>query len=445
VRVKLGFGSLCLLLLTSAIALPQIRAANAPKVGEAVVVSTDKIEDKPTRGSAREGAPIGLDPLEAQNANAAKNGAMFAIDGACLTPDDEPIAGARVRLFVARGPAHVPEQVAEAISDGRGAFRFANLEVPVFGQNTWHTYGVVATAPGRASSINQVFTPEHRTLRMVLGTPGTLSGRVTSEDGAPVSGATVDFGGGINDHVVPGVRSATTDSKGRFSISDLAAFEAPSSTQCFFQVQHLQFGKQASEFNRVPSTVDVVLKAPSIVEGLVVDAVTGKPAVRVPVAAQGVSRGKHNGWGEVLTDAQGRYKMLLMPDSYNIWATMPGRTVVALDSYTVVKGKNPPADLKLIEGGFIAGRVLGPDGNPAKQLKDGTIHIALYGPSRPRSGAAVELARVNSDGTYRIRVPPGENYPYLYEGITNDRREPFKSPPIVVKPGETTTLDFNVR
>lgn len=65
-----------------------------------------------------------------------------------------------------------------------------------------------------------------------------------------------------------------------------------------------------------------------------------------------------------------------------------------------------------MRGGFIIGKVI--DTATGKPVRPGAgSDVGIYGPSRPRSGAAIEAAQIQKDGTFRIRAAPGNNYIYL--------------------------------
>lgn len=154
-------------------------------------------------------------------------------------------------------------------------------------------------------------------------------------------------------------------------------------------------------------------------------------------------------WAETVTDNQGRYKLeSLGSNRYNIWAQAEDFTVIALDSFKAETGQTHRArDLLLIEGGFIAGRVV--DEATGEPVKPGAASdVLIYGPSRPRSGAAVDHSRIREDGSFQIRVAPGRNYIYLRPG-DNWRREEAEVTPlgrwVEVAEGQTVEVEFKIR
>ncbi len=193
------------------------------------------------------------------------------------------------------------------------------------------------------------------------------------------------------------------------------------------------------------------------IEGRVIFGDSGNPAAGVVVNAQRVIgvRPTPSGWGSVLTDRNGYYRLPELPaGEYNIWAEQSGYTVNALDSF---QGKSfttldsfrgeditKASDLRLIRGGFIAGRIVDVEtGKPVRVPSRLRADIGLYGPSRPMSGAAIEVTPIQKDGTFRIRAAPGKNYVY-----GRWAREDLELPTAVwvdVEDGQTVEIELKAR
>ena len=62
----------------------------------------------------------------------------------------------------------------------------------------------------------------------------------------------------------------------------------------FFSIQHPDFPNTLGKYSAIPQVVDITLQPPAIIEGQVVDLVTGEPVPNVSIYAQGVAR---SGWG----------------------------------------------------------------------------------------------------------------------------------------------------
>ena len=73
---------------------------------------------------------------------------------------------------------------------------------------------------------------------------------------------------------------------------------------------------------------------------------------------------------------------------------------------------------------------------------DTVVDVALYGPSRPRSGAAIESAKIAADGTFRIRAAPGANYVYLRSMQPTPGLNAYD---LTVVEGETVEVEFKVQ
>jgi hypothetical protein len=76
------------------------------------------------------------------------------------------------------------------------------------------------------------------------------------------------------------------------------------------------------------------------------------------------------------------------------------------------------------------------------------LQVAVYGPARPKSGAAVQSCEVDALGRFRIRVPPGRNYPYLVPPdfrMRMQQGETLFEEGVKVKAGETVQLEFRIR
>ena len=99
-------------------------------------------------------------------------------------------------------------------------------------------------------------------------------------------------------------------------------------------------------------------------------------------------------------------------------------------------------DLVLVRGGFIVGKVVDGAGNGVQPGI--AADVGLYGPSRPRPGAAIELARVAADGSFRLRVAPGSNYVYL-RGASDYTSTDGGSKTVDVAEGQTVEIEFRVR
>jgi hypothetical protein len=106
-------------------------------------------------------------------------------------------------------------------------------------------------------------------------------------------------------------------------------------------------------------------------------------------------------------------------------------------------------DFKLVEGGWIEGQLVDAEsGKPVVRDpgSDQVLRVGLYGPSRPKSGAACLSSPVDGHGRFRIRVAPGVNFPYIMypEVWERTQRREFYEQGIEVKAGEVASLVFRI-
>ncbi len=360
----------------------------------------------------------------------------ISVDGVCRDQHGKRIADARVRVFrwtyVDR-----PVLVAETRSNAEGEFRFADLEVL---RNPNQSAGMTdlafaATAEGHTSVLEPISTANTgwTTLEMA-DNPGTISGVVTDPAGKPLADATVFATYGLEP--IPDFLSAVTDAQGRYLIGNLHVPEqfkrvhpnpdvSKSDTLTLIMakslfVRHPEYALERALFASVTQELKIQLSPPAIIEGQVIDEVTGRAMANAPIFAQGVAE---MGVGRTRTDKAGRYRLLVTPDYYNIWSEADDRIAVAVKALKADANKTVQnADVRMLRGGFVVGTVFdGETGHPVKPAAKlpPPMHprsVAHYGPARPKTGAAVTSVPIQPDGTYRLRVAPGRNYVYVMGG-----------------------------
>lgn len=363
---------------------------------------------------------------EQQPAGALKK---ITIRGVCIDRG-KPIAGARVRIFRYPSRLDPPLLVADLTTGEDGRFAAPEVDAAADGKG-FDGIGdlcVAVTAEERVSLIQRIDdVKDEIELPLVLDdNPGTLSGTVTDATGRPVAGAKVFLPSAFQ-QPLPGIQSAVTDQAGRYAIAGLKSWQAGDATEvvvggkhenrvvtaCNILFDHPHFARTQTLYTAVPQTVNVTLQPPATVEGRVIDAVTQRPAANVVVSAQGVAR---SAWYQMRTDQNGRYRLRMTKDHYNIWAEAEDRIAIAAKAIEAEPGKTVSIpEIPLVQGGFVTGRVIDGATNmpvaPAENLR-----VAHYGPARPRTGAAVTSTEVRADGTYRLRVAPGKNYVYFMNG-----------------------------
>jgi beta-lactamase regulating signal transducer with metallopeptidase domain len=152
------------------------------------------------------------------------------------------------------------------------------------------------------------------------------------------------------------------------------------------------------------------------IEGRVLDARTGQPLAKMSVGCQALARDYSTGWGEATSGADGRFRIEgLSPGFYNVIFLAPAnfaRTAAANDGVIVEPGKITTADLVVVDGRRLWGRVV--DASSDKPMPG--IHVGYYGPARPRSGAGCLGTTTDAKGEFSFRVPPGPSYVYIMDG-----------------------------
>ena len=179
-----------------------------------------------------------------------------------------------------------------------------------------------------------------------------LAGRVVDADGKPVSGVVVDV---WTWH--PG-NETLTDAEGRFSLSGFEDRE-------MVEVQFTKPGYGPALFAaRQTGLTDwtVTLTNDTYIEGRVL----GPDGISVPRARIRAARGPFENpqvvvgevWTETGADADGRYRMYLEPDKYDIHVRVPSVGLAGLPNTVVARGDQRQLDIQLRLGPTFRAQVL---------------------------------------------------------------------------------------
>jgi peroxiredoxin len=374
--------------------------------------------------------------------------ASNTVAGVVTTPDGKPVAGARV-AWVVRGDRE-PREQASLTTDTAGHFQIPSAPPPSPDSRPQ----LVVEAAGWGLTFQDVpdgGAPVTLTLR-----PATeLHATFTDASGRPVPGVRVFprffFGQGLPFFdPPPALRdriARRTDSQGRVVMAGL-----PQGLQMRFDVGDERFAHLAHADTIVTLAQALVTQLPKPVRLQPAASVTGritfpagKPAAGVRVGAQGVGAGE--GWSDVVSDAEGRYRLTqLDTGAYNVALDLSGDlaqswTAQAHEKLYVATGdKLQGIDFTLVPGAIITGKVTAVDnGQPVAGA-----HVSVYGPAHPRSGAWVQGVQTGPDGTYFHRVPPGAQYLYIGGAPAGFVQPAQEGHELTLKNGETLTVDFKL-
>jgi hypothetical protein len=211
------------------------------------------------------------------------------------------------------------------------------------------------------------------------------------------------------------------------------------------------------DHQRLTNRISALAQPISTIEGRVTYQNSGQPAAGVRILAQTTAVSHpppgdpplRRNYGVAKTDADGHYKFVdLSPANWNIFVDADGWTASAIDSLPLESGQDVTgADLQLVKGGFLNGRVIDEAGNPVALAEGRRVVIGVYGPARPKRGAAIQAVFVNAKGQFRIRVPQGLNYPYIASVMPQSVLEgqEFETDGVTVDDGKTTEIEFRIK
>ena len=232
-----------------------------------------------------------------------------------------------------------------------------------------------------------------------------------------VCGIAHDTNGGIFD---PGcsqdaslLGSAVTDESGRYTLS------LPDKAKIDLVALHPRYVGPGIECRPDDRTIaPVTLEDAGGIAGTVVDAATGRPVGGARLGANRIEHDEHNrnliGSGWAISDALGRFRIeALAPGVYNLCLRSSPRgerfTAQAVEGVRIRAGENAPADLKLVAGRRVHGRVV--DATTGKLMSG--VFVSCISSSWPGSGGAGQSVHTDDQGSFECFVPPGLAYVYL--------------------------------
>lgn len=289
---------------------------------------------------------------------------------------------------------------------------------------------LVANSPGYSAGRMNVQVEEGKTLSDVvieLDTGVKLTGRVTGNNGAPLSDVSVRImpspTGGFATSGAE--RSATTDSNGEYTIDSL---EPGDETVMFSHAKHAGTRKSVTLKGR-ETRLDVQLSSGQVVKGTVVTE-AGAPVADASVDV--VSAG--GSYVSARTNASGAFEVEgLNPGRYRFSASRTGYADGIVEDVDISSGA--PVRITLRTGGTLYGRVTGL--TPA-ELESTQVEA--------RSGRASAVATVDRNGNYRIEGAPTGTVQVNAQVLSRSRS--FKSSSaqtVTLEAGGSQQVDINFR
>lgn len=402
--------------------------------------------------AAQEVSPTERSDAENQAANS------ISISGVCVNEENDPLPGARVRLFrVSYASATITQtELRSSPCDPNGAYTFEDVgragefeNLILIGQHA--DRATVSEYVAKEASSDQTFT-------LKLQPAATLIGRVVDEDGNPVSGAVVSAGSALG-VVVPGICAAVSGTDGNYSITDLTPFDLvnqkPQSTgdgvfeqvsHCFGQVQHSDYARDRFQYSKVPGTANITVQRPAIVRGQITLKETEAAAIGAQVEFWSDTIAADS-WTRATADDDGRFRIeYLPPGEYRVNIRYAGRPNLTIPSMTLSTGSNRK-DFSMELGGVIKGSVIDVHTEePIRLSKDETMQISATD-QRGRWFAGMPTADIQPDGSFALMLPAGRRHFGMYfgpnwQGVNTDRL--FETGIQVIE-GETTELQIRVR
>lgn len=182
-----------------------------------------------------------------------------------------------------------------------------------------------------------------------------LAGTVVDEEGNPLAGVSVDVWSWY-----PG-NETTTDAEGRFRLSFAQRDRLDQKVEvCFRKAGYSPYYNAQQELGK--KDFKVVLNKQTFIEGIVRDA-AGKPAANVEIRGE---HGPHQADGVMIgfvvestkTDADGRYRLHVHPDSYRILARSDDGQVARVDNLRVASNEAKELNIDLKPGVRFVAKIL---------------------------------------------------------------------------------------
>lgn len=373
--------------------------------------------------------------------------------GKVVSPDGKPAKDAAVYLFGNSGRSLAADLTARREApttrcDDNGDFHFSAV-APNGGQ-------FIAVAPGFGLGAAAIAAGHPVDVRLSRRTDVTLTFLTT--DKKPVAGVAISLQNVYSPQttsmptriwIPPGYNSpwsATTDANGVCTIPGL-----PQGAQAEFSVADERYAQLARRDEVVLDTAgkthaDPIHLLPACtISGVVTFAATGKPAPGIVVAADSSGAG----FTQAVTAADGSYtvkqlrpgrcEVAIYPDD----ELLKSWTAKAVEQIILVAGSAKSAvNLSLIPGVMLTGTTIAADnGNPVAG-----VLVEIRGPAYPRDLNFDQSVETDANGTFKARVPPGQQLVYVASSTPADGfgRPSPDSKTIDIPEGQTASVEFRL-
>lgn len=370
----------------------------------------------------------------------------------------EPIANANVKLL---NVSKEQKTLGTAKTDMAGGFEFRDLDqhgkplddlnLVVIVSHDGHSSQVI----GLRSLVNYLQLQTKRDWQIKLGKSSTLTGRITDNDGKPIAGFNV-WQPMFLMEPVGGVLQCMTGDDGRYEIKDHHEFN-PRDTRRdlgnggFFEqsgtlmmAYHPKYGRRYFNVPSIPGNVDLEFERALMVNGRVIDKVTGKPIPGLFVTAKGYD---HDFLDYAKTNSDGKFVLALIPTTqYDVWVSH-SKLDAAAQKVAGASGQTVTTkDFELESLVSVKGRVL--DDRTGKPLTSKSIEksfIHCKDDARPATTSGVKSAPINEDGSFELRVLPGTIVPYFASQSFIDVSGLTYKDGLIVTRENPIELEFRVR
>lgn len=332
------------------------------------------------------------------------------LEGFVTDPQGRPMAEARVTvaegeagaLAILRSMGRSRGVVSEMLTEADGRFRFDDLRPDT-------VYSVGAVREGRVPDVKVTEVPAPEPLELVLGAGGRLFGQVTTGSGEPVSRGMVRTEAAAPDPSGPfwpglGQRDRLSED-GTFSLEAVA----PGSVTVYVHDDQ-GMSSEHGPFEVAPGVemgpLELVHEGDvAMLEGRVLGS-DGEPAGNVRVSWESSLPGV--GGSSVTADATGRFRFHgVKPGPATVSAWHPERGQASRE--VVLHPGREHVELILGPGLQVAGRVVGPEGQPVTQGR-ARVHPVTANPSPAQMRSFMRsMTRLGPDGSFAIPVEaPGD-------------------------------------